>query len=412
MTVRTLRIALVTFEFPPHNATGGIGSYFFHLANLLGSYGHSVFVFSGTNVKLAHNFIQNENYTNYLVLSKDNNEFKNEVVPIFSDFVASNTIDVIESPEVGACAIKIKEKFPEISLIVKMHTPGVLISKIYNSYNPFYKKIRFVLGSFKKGSIDLGYWSKSDKNKHTNDEYLICTKADLLLSPSNALKTWSVQFWGLKAKNIQVLENPFVSISQNAPSKVERQSKTICFIGKLTILKGIIVLTETIKKIATLYPDYKFVIVGRDEPFSTKNISGKSWMISKLGVHASRVEFLGIQNATQVRQIFESSSIALVPSLWENFPTVILEAMAAGCPVVASNRGGIPEMVEHEKTGLLFNATSANDFVKKITSIIENRAWGFELARNAQKKIVSNTHLQNRILNTYENFIRLNVFKK
>ncbi len=404
MNKEKLNIALITFEFPPHNAIGGIGSYFFNLANLLGNYGHKVFVFSCTNKKPTHVCIKNENYENYLILASSNNQFRKEVTKVFSDFLLENKIDVIESPEVGACALDIKNKYPLIPLIVKMHTPGVLITKIYNSHHTFFKKMRYVLGSLRKGKLDLGFWATSDKNMENDDEYIICTKADVLLSPSNALKKWAINFWKFEENKINVIANPYFIYSEQQSNVIDRDNKIICFVGKLTILKGIVVLTEAIKKIVKQYPEYRFKIVGRDEPISKEIQSAKSLMINTLGKFSKKVDFLGVLNGEEVRNVFETSDICLVPSLWENCPTVILEAMAAGCPVIAADRGGMPELIEHKKTGLLFSATSSNDLAKKIKLLIEHKNFGFELAKNAQVSMLNNINLQKNILNIYEQF--------
>ncbi len=408
MSKEKLNIALITFEFPPYNAIGGIGSYFFNLANLLGNYGHKVFVFSCTNKEPTLAFIKNENYENYLILALSNNQFRKEVTKVFSDFLLEHKIDVIESPEVGACALDIKNKYPHIPLIVKMHTPGVLITKVYNSYHTFFKKIRYVLGSLRKGKLDLGFWATSDKNMENDDEYIICKKADVLLSPSNALKKWAIKFWKFQENKITVIANPFFLFSKHQTNAIKRDSKIICFVGKLTILKGIVVLTASIKKIVEQYPEYRFKIVGRDELISKEIPSAKSWMINTLGESAKKVDFLGALNGDEVRNVFETSDICLVPSLWENYPTVILEAIVAGCPVIASNRGGMPEIIEHKKTGLLFSATSSNDLTEKIKLIIEHKNFGFELAKNAQVMVLNNIDVQKNILNVYEQFQKHN----
>jgi hypothetical protein len=64
---------------------------------------------------------------------------------------------VIESPEVGACALYIKETYPSIPLVIKMHTPGVLITKISNTYQSVFTKLRYIAGAFLRGRFDLGF---------------------------------------------------------------------------------------------------------------------------------------------------------------------------------------------------------------------------------------------------------------
>ena len=398
-----MHIVLVSFEFPPLNAVGGIGTYMYHLCRILNDANNRVTVFSANPNAEIVEVKEYEYCINYLLPSKTNEGFRKDVLPVFNTFLEKNKVDVIESPEVGACALLIKENNPHIPLVVKMHTPGVLITKVNNTYVPLKTKLRFVAGALLRGRIDRGYWSKQDKNRNNDEEYIICKKADFLISPSRALKDWASSYWGFDSTKIGVVKNPFYVLPTVIPI-IERESKTICFVGKLTILKGIIVLAATIKKILNQYPDYRFILVGRDEPLSSQQYSAKAWIEQSLGVYAKNVQFLGVLNADEVRHIFETSDICVVPSLWENYPNVILEAMSAGCPVIAANRGGISEIIKHKKTGLLFNATSSNDFYKKIKSILDNKTFGFELATNAQRNMRHNKILEKEILEVYEQF--------
>ena len=112
-----MHIALVSYEFPPENATGGIGSYMYHLSSILGCAGHRVTVFSANPAATDVVVLQQGHYTNYLVPAVDNESFRKAVVPVFTSIVLSNKVDVIESPEVGACALHIKENFPQIPML-------------------------------------------------------------------------------------------------------------------------------------------------------------------------------------------------------------------------------------------------------------------------------------------------------
>lgn len=69
------------------------------------------------------------------------------------------------------------------------------------------------------------------------------------------------------------------------------------------------------------------------------------------------VTFLGHRTGTELKELVKNASFVVVPSEWyENNPMTIIEAYAAGVPVIASRIGGIPEIVLHEKTGFLFEA--------------------------------------------------------
>jgi glycosyltransferase involved in cell wall biosynthesis len=71
-----------------------------------------------------------------------------------------------------------------------------------------------------------------------------------------------------------------------------------------------------------------------------------------------------------MRKILESASGLVLPSLEENCPMAILEAMAAGVPVLAARVGGIPELIEHERTGLLFDPLSTAGILDSVERLL------------------------------------------
>lgn len=397
-----MKVLLVTNEFPPEMATGGIGSYMHHLAKLLHQEGHSVFVISSTNGK--EEVVNREYCRNYLVPVVTGVPFRKQALHVFEAHLKGEGIDLMESPEVQACGLDIKLKYPELPMIVKMHTPGVLISKVYRTYEPFLSKARYVAGSLLRGKPDTGYWRRHDPQKEHDPEYQICKQADILLSPSEALKNWIAQYWCLDASGIRVVPNPFSLDESLLNFPVERQTKTICFIGKLSVLKGMVVLTRAIKKVLEQHHDYRFVLCGEDELAPGNRLSMKSWMEGQLGSVSERVTFLGRVNRDEATRILGTAEISVIPSLWENYPNVVLESMAAGAAVVAARAGGIPEIIQDGEEGLLFRGKDGDKLAQCITKLIETPAERYRLAMNARKKVggMDVSARQKDILEIYE----------
>jgi glycogen(starch) synthase len=387
-----VHLLLVTYEFPPFMATGGIGSYMYHLAHVMAAKGHHVTVFSATQSHAEVTVRKETAYTNYLIPAADTVVFRKEVLKLFGSYIQNHRVDVIESPEVGACALHIKETYPFLPLVVKMHTPGVLITKISNTYQSVFTKLRYVVGAFLRGRFDLGYWSKTDLNKESNPEYRICQLADHLLSPSAALKDWAVRYWQLPEQKIKILPNPISADEHLFSFPLSNRSETICFIGKLTVLKGMIALTPAIKEILLRHPDYKIIIAGRDEALSDAVPSMKAWMLHQLEAVKDRVVFTGALEKEKVSEILSQSRISIVPSLWENYPNVVLEAMAAGCTVAAAHRGGIPELIDDGKTGLLFDPLKPFSIVKTIDQLLNDEPKRLQLAAAARETVHNYQH--------------------
>lgn len=381
-----LHILLVSYEFPPEMATGGIGSYMNHLAHLLHLHGHQVTVFSATIKQDLVTVIKRGYCVNYLLPASDISFFREKVLEVFKVYIQSNIVDVIESPEVGACALEIKLYYPKIPLIVRLHTPGVIITKISNTYQPLHEKLRFVAGALRRGKIDFGYWAHSDKNRHLDSEFQICCLADRLISPSVALRESIQRFWQLK-KEIDIIPNAFHTHDDIFAQLIEGREKIICFVGKLTILKGMFALTMAIKIILKENPDYYFVFAGRDEAASLSIPSMRAWIEEQLIDELDRIQFTGALDNIGVKKLLCKSRVCVVPSLWENFPTVVLEAMAAGTAVAASNMGGIPEIIEDCVTGYLFDPICHKGIASTVNNLLADDFRRESIAANARKWI-------------------------
>lgn len=99
-----------------------------------------------------------------------------------------------------------------------------------------------------------------------------------------------------------------------------------------------------------------------------------------------RIHFCGTFPNDMIGKIFVELDILVVPSIWyENTPLVIYSAQAAGCPVIASNLGGMAEVVEHEKNGLLFEAGDVAGLASTIERLAHDRKLLRQLAENAPK---------------------------
>ena len=104
---------------------------------------------------------------------------------------------------------------------------------------------------------------------------------------------------------------------------------------------------------------------------------------------SSRLDFTGQVDRAEIPHLLEDSLLCLVPSLWENFPYVCLECMSAGQAVIASNRGGIPEIIEDGRNGILADPLLPDSFVEAIDYLIANPQRRIEIGIAARNTILS-----------------------
>ncbi|MEM3824259.1 MAG: glycosyltransferase family 4 protein, partial [Candidatus Bathyarchaeia archaeon] len=88
---------------------------------------------------------------------------------------------------------------------------------------------------------------------------------------------------------------------------------------------------------------------------------------------------------------YSAADVVVVPSLYDAFPKVVLEAMACGIPVVASDVGGIPEMVSHGRTGFLVEPCNSSRLAEALVSVLMDEDLKRRLASNAFR-LVSNLY--------------------
>lgn len=154
----------------------------------------------------------------------------------------------------------------------------------------------------------------------------------------------------------------------------------IGFIGGLSEHKGSHVLIRAFHSLpADLSIELKIYGDSTTDPRYFKNLQ-------QLAGNDQRIHFCGTFPNEIIGQIFAELDALVVPSIWyENTPLVIYSAQAASCPVIASNLGGMAEVVKHEINGLLFEAGNVAGLACAIERLVQDRALLRRLSENAEK---------------------------
>jgi glycosyltransferase involved in cell wall biosynthesis len=142
------------------------------------------------------------------------------------------------------------------------------------------------------------------------------------------------------------------------------RGKHVVYLGRLSIEKGIWTLIQAFEQLK----DVALKIVGT----GPLEASLKSY-VQERGL--TNVSFLGFRQGQDKWEILKNSLCTIVPSEWyENFPVVVLEAYAAAKPVIGSNLGSLPYVVEDGKSGLLFEPGNVSDLAEKVRSLLARPA--------------------------------------
>jgi glycosyltransferase involved in cell wall biosynthesis len=145
--------------------------------------------------------------------------------------------------------------------------------------------------------------------------------------------------------------------------------------------KGLDVLLRAFALIHHKEPSLKLMLVG-DGPLRGQLED----LASTLGI-AKKVEFLGRQGRTQVADLLHSCEVFVLPSRSEPFGIVLVEAMACKKPIVATTAGGIPEIIENGRNGILVEPDDSNDLAKAIIVLLKDRELRLMLGKDGYETV-------------------------
>ncbi len=185
----------------------------------------------------------------------------------------------------------------------------------------------------------------------------------------------------------------------------KRGHATILYVGRIDFeQKGVDVLLQSVSLMTdSLRTRVRLKLVGPDWGDLERTYA----MARELGI-ADSVEYLGVLPHEGLVDAMSSADVLALPSRFEPFGIVLLEAMAAGLPVVASNVGGVPEIVREFENGLLSEPGDPRSLSLQLSRILTDPELGMKLAESARRSLTSYSwpSVAKRILALYEEVVR------
>lgn len=198
-------------------------------------------------------------------------------------------------------------------------------------------------------------------------------KVDRYIAVSEFYRDKMIEF-GFDSDKISYLPN-YINAEDYNPNVQEKGY--VLYFGRLTEEKGVSVLLES----ANMIPEIPIYIVGAgplEDDLKEKALKDD----------LDNVEFLGFKSGTELRSLLQEATCIVVPSVWyEAFGLVVIEAFAAGKPVIGSNIGGIPELIEDGVDGFIVKPGDSSDLMDKINRIWSDRDQAKKMGMNGRKKV-------------------------
>ncbi|MBI3755103.1 MAG: glycosyltransferase family 4 protein [Deltaproteobacteria bacterium] len=182
------------------------------------------------------------------------------------------------------------------------------------------------------------------------------------------------------------------------------EDNSILFAGWIDEKKGLHILIDAMPEIFKKVPSAKLYVL---ELTSYKEYKNK--ILKKVDEYGLKDRFfmLGRLSSDEFKEYLKKANVVVVPEQWENMsPVIIAEAMAKAKPIVASRIGGIPEFIEHGKSGLLASHNNPKDFAEKIIQILQDKNKAIEMGKMARQRaleIFNEEKIKNQLLDLYQN---------
>lgn len=367
-----MHICFISQEYPPETGWGGIGTYTFEMAHGLAKYGHQVTVIAHANgVEKVETY---DNVQVHRILPAPAFDNKrglwrlNKYWPGFAWAalkrlqLVHNTkpIHLVEAAEGRADSLFVLLKRQRLKTIVRLHTALMFLNQI-NGIAPNYRH-------------KIQYWQ----------EKRVLQSADAITSPSLAILELTRAWTKFDKKKIAVIPNP-VNTKTFSPEPVQRLSEVL-YVGRLEHQK-IFVLAEAIPSILKRNKNVTIRFLGKD---SLDN-NGMSWQERILAsVPSGQRQRLVFQHARREELVnyYRKAGMATLPSVWENFPYAILEAMACGTASVCTCVGGYPELIEDGISGILVPPSDPAALVDTICGLADDPAQQERLGKRARERVL------------------------
>jgi glycosyltransferase involved in cell wall biosynthesis len=385
---KSLRVCIISREYPPETGFGGIATFANHLAHGLVSLGHHI-----TVITLAKN--EPKSYT------EDNIEI-HRVKPYF-DQHALNLIDwpMPYSKYVISTSAALWKKFIELhskrsfdvvdtpELLAEGFYPAItkvapLIIRLYTPHSKFIAEgLHNVTPSFDHQFVAML-------------ERIAMIYADALTSPSKDLAQFVANDLCLPIERIKVIHNPIDSDFCSPDGKQiiggEEDSMKVLFVGRLEARKGIYFLIEAWKEVVAAVPTAHLYVIGDD----TQTATGQTSVLAELQkfINKNKLEssitFINRIPLTELPAYYRSADVCVVPSLYDNSPYTCLEAMSCGKAVIGTSSGGTAEYIIDGDSGVIIPAKDASSLSEAIVRLLKNDAERLRLGNNARTRVLTN----------------------
>lgn len=379
-----MNIALISYEYPPSVAIGGIGTYAWNASHMLAEAGVQVTVFAAgleEGIENPHPLIEVRR-----VMVKERAAFPQTIVPHLLSAHARRPLDVIEAPEIGPEGGPAFVALPAVARVVKLHTASFLVGRF--GYDPpsLLQRLRFLVGALRRGR-----WATLRPPpayvREQDAEFLAAQLADEIAAPSRAIGDILRREWSLDPDRISVYHYPYTPSPALLALPLPARVQTVGFLGRLEARKGVTELVAAIPAILARAPGLRFRFIGPSWPHAGTDM--QTWILRRHPRLAPALEFTGAVTPAQVPDELSRCDALVLPSRWESFGYTCVEAMTSGRVVIGSAAGGMAELIEPGVSGLLVPPRSPRAIADAVLRLTDHADQVAALAAGGRRRITT-----------------------
>jgi glycosyltransferase involved in cell wall biosynthesis len=212
--------------------------------------------------------------------------------------------------------------------------------------------------------------------------------AGALRAPSNSVLSLCDKYYGPLKGLMTVIPNPIPVKPPTLRWRVDTcDPNAILFVGRFDRHKGADLLLRAFAQVAPAWPKLKLLFVGPDVgiPFGESGLVKIAEFIKRTVPADMRhqIRYLGRRQRSEIEKLRARSYITIVPSRYETFGNTVIEAMAMGCPTIATETGGISEILTHNENGLIVGVDDVDGLAAAIAKLLVDRRLAARLGAQA-----------------------------
>jgi glycosyltransferase involved in cell wall biosynthesis len=374
-----VKVCFISPEYLP--LSGGTGAYVYYLSNELMKRGNSAYIVTGYDESRDMK-VNQQHYVFFLKTLK---------APVVKSFLFAGAAFRKLSKVRGSFPVDITHV--NLPLVPSFAVPAgfgkTLISTVHSTWKGEAEAIKGEpysrLNSNEKFMVSFNWFLRIFEEK-------MLERSSKIIAVSDFTRRELLQYYKVKEDKIRVIHNgvdadKFKPATDKLKAKAELgfnpEDKAILSVGRLYARKGLFTLIESMALVTRKFKNAKFIIAGKGLSNEMKKLVNYA---AKLGVK-DNIVFTGYFPDKKLPRLYQAADIFAFSTFYENLPFAVLEALSTGLPVVTTNVGGIPEMIEDGKNGFLVEPFNSRELADRILYYLEHPAAASEMALLARKAI-------------------------